>query len=341
VRAAVVGAGVFGATIAVDLVQAGWQVDLFEARDDIVSGATARCQARLHRGYHYPRSDSTAAAARDAAPEFAARYPEAIRTATHHYVIAEDSKVSAGQYLTFLDRLNLPYEVVEPEQVHHAQLTVRVPESYVDVDVLRRLLRRDLIVSAAQMHLGQRVAPEDLSGYDLVVAATYGQPWSRPLRYEVCEVALVEVGRYDGMSFVVLDGDHVSLDPYGRVHMLYDVANSVHFAEVGYTPTVPAQYRQLVDGWGAPKTSQTNMKAMLDNAGRHLRGLDMSGRGVVVYHGSMFSVRAVLPDVDDTDERPTLVERDGTVVSVLGGKICTAVAASREVLRLVGEPVPA
>jgi FAD dependent oxidoreductase len=342
VRVAVIGGGVFGATTAVDLARAGASVDLFEARDDILHGATARCQARLHRGYHYPRSDATAAAARDAAPEFEARYPAAIRTAAHHYVIAEDSKVSAGQYLAFLGRLNLPYEVVEPPQVHHAQLTVRVPESFVDVDVLRRLLRGDLILSGVQMHLGRRVGPDDLPGYDLIVAATYGQPWSRPLRYELCEVALVEVARYEGQSFVVLDGDHVSLDPYGRVHMLYDVVNSVHMTGESHDmPSVGGYYHELLSAWGPRKTSRINVKAMLANAGRHLRGMDPNGQGVAIYHGSLFSVRAVLPDVDATDERPTLVERDGNVVSILSGKICTAVATARQVTATAMGLVPA
>src|SRR5512147_1265721 len=112
VRIAVVGGGIFGATTAVDLARAGADVDLYEAEPDLLLGATAKCQARLHSGYHYPRSDSTAAAARDAAPEFAARYPTAIRRAAQHYVIARDSLVSAGEYLAFCDRLGLPYEVV-------------------------------------------------------------------------------------------------------------------------------------------------------------------------------------------------------------------------------------
>ena len=329
VRVAVIGAGVFGATTAVDLARAGAQVDLFEARDDILHGATARCQARLHRGYHYPRSDATAAAARDAAPEFEARYPEAIQTAAHHYVIAEDSKVTAGQYLAFLDRLSLPYRVVEPPQVHHAQLTVRVPESFVDVDMLRRLLRRDLILSGVQIHLGQWVEP-DVAGYDLTVVATYGQPWSKPLRYEICEVALLEVARYAGQSFVVLDGDHVSLDPHGKVHMLYDVANSVHRAETG--PGVSgAKYNDLLNARGPIRTSHSRVFTMLGKASQYLRGLDPQGQSVVIWHGSLFSVRAVLPDVDATDERPTLVERDGNVISILSGKICTAVSTARQV----------
>lgn len=325
-RVAVIGGGVFGATAAVELARNGATVDLFEARNDILEGATARCQARLHSGYHYPRSDSTALAAKAGAVEFAARYPEAIRTAEHHYVIAEDSKVSGTGYLAFLDRLGLPYEVVQHSLVHHAQVTVRVPEAFVDVTALRRLLRRDLRLAGVTVRLGERV--DEPAGYDLTVRATYGQPWPRPLRYEVCEVALVEVPRYTGMSFVVLDGDHVSLDPHGHTHMLYDVVNSVH--TVG---EVPDSYRPLIGSLG-PVRTPTALDRMLKTAGRHLRGLDPHGQGVVIHHGSWFSVRAVLPDVDATDERPTLVERHGDVVWVLSGKICTAVDAARRVVAL-------
>lgn len=334
-RAAVIGGGVFGCTTAVDLARTGAEVDLFEATDDVLNGATSRCQARLHSGYHYPRSDSTAAAARDAAPRFAARYPQAIHTATHHYVIAADSRVTAGEYLAFCDRLGLPYEVVEPPQVHGAQVCVRVPEAFVDTAWLRRLLRRDLLAAGVKTHVNRWVEPAQLSDYDLVVVATYGQPWSRPLRYEVCEVALLEVGRYSGQSFVVLDGDHVSLDPHGRTHMLYDVANSVHAANVGYAPVVPDEYRDLLARPGPVRTPVTNVDAMIETGSRHLSMLHPHGRGVSIYHGSWYSVRAVLPDVDGTDERPTLVERDGNVISILSGKICTAVDAARTVVEMV------
>jgi FAD dependent oxidoreductase len=328
VRVAVVGGGIFGCTAAVELARNGAQVDLYERHGEILSGTTGRIQARLHRGYHYPRSPETAAALRTAAHEFASRFHPAVRTYAHHYVIARDSKVSAEGYLAFCDRMALSYEVVEPVQVHGAQVCVRVPESLVDVGVLRRLLRAELSRAGVNLHLGQRVEPV---GYDLTVRATYGQPWSRPLRYEVCETALVEVSRYEGQSFVVLDGDHASLDPYGRVHMLYDVANSVHHAGVGYEPQIPDEYVDLLNGGGPIRTPLSRHEAMLETASTHLRGLGPRGQGIAIYHGSWFSVRAVLPDVDGTDERPTLVERDGDVVSVLGGKLGTALTAARAV----------
>ncbi|HVE27900.1 MAG TPA: FAD-dependent oxidoreductase [Sporichthya sp.] len=333
-RVAVIGAGVFGATAAVELARTGAKVELFEARRDLLEGATGRCQARLHSGYHYPRSDSTALSAKAGAVEFRERFPEAIRTAEHHYVIAEDSKVSGPDYLAFLDRLGLPYEVVESPRVHHAQVTVRVPEAFVDVPVLRRLLKRDLRLAGVKVNFAHWADPQSLKGYDLIVVATYGQPWSRPLRYEVCEVALVELGHYQNQSFVVLDGDFVSLDPYNRTHMLYDVQHTVHSANVGYFPEIPEHLAPLLARPGAGPTKVSRVDDMLDSASRHLRMMGRHGQGVAIYHGSLFSVRAVLPDVDATDERPTLVKRDGNVLSILSGKICTAVTTARQVAEM-------
>lgn len=329
-RVAVVGGGVFGCAAAVELASAGFEVELFDAEPDILLGATQRNQARLHRGYHYPRSDATAASARDSFDDFARRYSPAIVRTTHHYVIAPGSKTTPEEYLAFCDRLALPYEVVDrPMHVHTADLVVRVPEAFIDVEVLRRLFRRDLAASQVAMHLGHRVSLDDLDAYDLVVYATYGQPWSKPLRYELCEVALLELGRYAGESYVVIDGEFVSLDPYRKLYVLYDVKHSVHAATEGDTAELWSEYGSLLKRWGPTRTSLSHVDLMRESAGRFLWGIDPGDGGVSIYHGSWFAIRAVLPDVDDTDERPTLVERSGNVISVLSGKICTATPAAR------------
>jgi hypothetical protein len=106
----------------------------------------------------------------------------------------------------------------------------------------------------------------------------------------------------------------------------------VHAANVGDVPEIPDHLADLLGRWGPVRTPVSRVNAMLDSASRHLGMLGRNGRGVTIYHGSWFSIRAVLPDVDATDERPTLVERDGDVVSILSGKICTAVTAARAVV---------
>lgn len=342
-RVAVVGGGVFGCTAAAELAQAGCTVELFEARSDILGGATARCQARLHRGYHYPRSETTALAAHASYDRFAERFPTAVRAApSHYYLVAPDSRTNAADYLAFLDWLCLPHQPAEHPMVYGVDLAIRAFEAMIDVDMLRRVLRRELALAGVAIHAGARVEPDDISSdFDRVVWATYGQPWVEPLRYEICELAIVELGRYGADSFVVLDGDFISLDPWHGVHALYDVKHSVHLANVGTKPEIPDEYAELIARPGLQRSPLTHVDDMLDSAGRFLRGVDPRGRGVAIYHGSMYSVRAVLPDVDATDARPTLIRTDGEHIRVLAGKICTAPAAASAVVAEVTGLVPA
>jgi hypothetical protein len=334
-RAAVIGGGVFGCVIAVDLAHAGYEVTLFEERYGILEGAVARCQARLHSGYHYPRSDKTAIAAHDDSAVFRHRFPQAIRSTQHYYLIAPESKTSPEEYVAFCDRVDLPYEVVDkPPQVHTAELCLRVPEAFVDLSILRRCLHRELTAAGVNVVTNHRA--ETPPPVDVVVRATYGQPWHEPLQYELCEVALLQLGRYGDDSYVVMDGEFVSLDPYSPgTYMLYDVKHSIHVSNVGMKPDVPPEYKPLLNALGPRPTKLSYVDAMRNSAGRFFWGLDGSGQGVSIYAGSLFSVRAVLPNVDATDERPTLIHQDGNVISVLSGKICSAITASKRVLALL------
>ena len=336
-KAAVIGGGIFGCTAAIELARAGLDVDLYEQHADILLGASRANQGRLHHGYHYPRAGVVM---RPHARRFAARFPDAIRSSTRHYycVAAEGSAVTGAEYLDFCRRTGLPFQRHTPSVVQAGAVDecVRVPESHVDIRALRGLLSSQLHRTKVRRHLNTAVQPEEL-GHDWVVQATYGQPWGRPLRYEVCETALIRLGQHMAkLSFVVMDGPFVSLDPTpAGTHMLYDVAHSVRAANVGDKPEIPEHLAPLIDR-GVVHTPHTQVEAMLGTARRFLRGV-----GMPEYCGSMFTVRAVLPDVDGTDERPTLVERDGRVLRVLSGKICSAVKAAGDVLAAVREAVPA
>jgi len=237
--------------------------------------------------------------------------------------------------------LGLPYEPVLQPLVRRdtVDLTLRVDrESFIDLPELRAVLRRELLAEDVTLRFHADILFEGLRrGYDWVVDATYGRYTSRPLRFELCEVALIRLGsQFAGLSFVVMDGPYVSLDPLAGtdLHMLYDVVNSVH--HVSDRPgDIPAAYVNLVDQ-GPKRTSLTNVDRMEQTARQFLQGV-----GMPEYRGSLFTVRAVLPDVDDTDERPTLVEQDGNLITVFSGKICTAVSAAKRVAELAGAAVPA
>ena len=52
--------------------------------------------------------------------------------------------------------------------------------------------------------------------------------------------------------------------------------------------------------------------------------------------GSMYTIRTVLPDVDSTDERPTLVSRiNEKIINVFSGKLGNCVEVSEKVIKLL------
>lgn len=323
-KAAVVGAGVFGCTAAVELARAGVHVDLYERHRDILRAGSGSSCNRLHRGYHYPRALETARATRDAFDVFADAYPAAVhRSARHDYLIAPDGLVTADGYLAFLDRMGLPYK---PYPHPGVEVAVTADEALVNVSRLRTLLRDELAAVGVNVRTGTVGGP-DMPGYDLTVLATYGQHTNRPLQFEVTEVAVAKLDpTFTGRSYVILDGPFCCLDPLPGTgyHLVYDVVHSVHHTSVGTAPETPDDLAQFVDK-GRIYTNRTRFNRMLDTARRFFPNLAAS------YIASMFTVRAVLPGVDATDERPTLVERDGSNVSILSGKLGTAVTAARQV----------
>lgn len=320
-RIAVIGGGVFGCTIAVELSRSGADVTLYERHGDIVMGASRANQGRVHRGYHYPR-DPHAAELAARAGEFEARFAECLVDTRQHYLVAADS--DAEVYEKSVRDAGLPWRPVESPLVRSDSVSacIDVDERLVDADLLRDVLRREL--AGVQLRFGVAAEAEPVADhFDWVVDATYGRTWPEPLRYEVCETVLVQLGaEFRGQGFVVMDGDYCSVDPRGRRHMLYDVAHSVHAVD-----EIPGHLARLIDV-GLVHTVHSRFEAMLDTARRFLN------IGTAIYCGSYFTVRAVLPD-DGTDARPTLVQVDGNVIRVLAGKLAAAPWAARQVAEAV------
>ena len=65
----IVGGGFYGACLALFYRSAASDVVLLEARDDLLTRASYVNQARIHTGFHYPRSFGTAMRSLALAPE--------------------------------------------------------------------------------------------------------------------------------------------------------------------------------------------------------------------------------------------------------------------------------
>jgi L-2-hydroxyglutarate oxidase LhgO len=98
----IIGGGFYGATIAIYLAkQRGFKpIVLVEREPALLNRASYSNQARVHNGYHYPRSFTTAYRSRVNLPKFVRDRPDAVtQNFTKLYAIARgNSKVTAKQF---------------------------------------------------------------------------------------------------------------------------------------------------------------------------------------------------------------------------------------------------
>lgn len=345
-RIAVIGGGLFGCAIAAQL-KTKHDVHLFEEKDSILRGASFANQYRLHRGYHYPRSPETMVECRVAAAKFASRWPEAVhRGGRHIYAIARDEEsLPAKDYLDALSAAHLHYtmvpfgDILNPDTV---ELAIEVEEDWVDISALRGLLWKDL--RGVTVHLNARWGGEIREGFDLIVIAAYantnlvagtlGCP-VEIFQYEVVEKPVIQMpDRWQGLGVVIMDGPFCSVDPFGadnRYHVMGHVERAVRHRNTDFEPE-PTDWdvlnnRGVISTKAMPPLMVSRCGSMTVDGSRWMPDL-MDAKHI----GSMFTVRAVLPNVDDTDERPTIVTKlDEKVVRVFSGKLAGCIQAAEEV----------
>src|SRR5262245_661741 len=99
-KVAVVGGGFFGCWISGVLAERGYSVTLWERQQDIMTGASLNNQARLHGGYHYPRSLGTALSCQRQLRRFEREFHDCVMRPRHSiYAIARNgSLVSPNQF---------------------------------------------------------------------------------------------------------------------------------------------------------------------------------------------------------------------------------------------------
>lgn len=342
-RIAVVGAGLFGCTAALELSAAGYQVDLFEKHNEIIQEASAINQYRVHRGYHYPRSDATVSECLNAIPLFMKSYETAIMhnevTESFYAIASENSKISACQYLDFLKRHNLEYEVVE--NLPNTDLTVRVREDLFDPKKIKTIITNRLFGSGVTIKYGLEASAEMLAKYDHSVVATYSMQndfADKPsiYQFELVEKPIFQLPKeYRGRSVVILDGPFLCIDPYSNTpyHVMGNVVHAIHHTNTGYAPTIPPGYESVLNKGIIKNPPMSKVKEFLQAAKYFFPGIEHS-----THIGSMFTVRTVLPYRDADDARPTVVDWIAPkTLGIFAGKICHSVAAAQSARNLLDE----
>lgn len=346
---AVVGAGIFGITVALKLEQQGYDVHLYEKNNNILNSASLCNQYRIHKGYHYPRSPETVKALLESVPLFEQEYKDVIiKRNEHYYCIANrDSFVSGLEYRKFCTENKLPYHVVDNDLVKNVQLCIRADENLIDPYILRDMCTMRLNHSKIKLYLGIEFTKNDIEDFDYVVNCTYAningfleEDKQKDYQYELCEKIVVSLPKqYDNKSIVIMDGPFMCLDPFGRTgnFILGNVVHAIHETSIGKKPIWSKTDKKILGALDQgivrldEKTSK--FKDFISSGKEFIPGLEMAK-----YRGSMITIRTVLPNLEKTDARPTLVNKvKDNIINVFSGKIDTCVKAANLVLEKIKE----
>lgn len=360
--AVIFGAGLYGLYAARLLSGEGRRVLVLEYDDETCSRATYVNQARVHMGYHYPRSIATAEKSRHYFQRFMDDFGFCVYEAFDqiYATSAYGSWTNAEQFEKFCLDAGIPCERVaakrwfEPGLVDGAFLT---KEYTYDARVLRDRLLGD-ISAAGTCEIRYRARLEGSVERDsdswllraggraletpFVLNATYasvnqvnalfGQPPYR-IKYELCEIILCDVcDELGGVGLTVMDGPFFSLMPFGMtgLHSLTSVTFTPHqscFDDLPHFECMERNQRcspgQLDNCNGCEFHPESAWPYMAALAGKYLAdGLSFSKRN------SLYSMKPILQLSEIDDSRPTavrLVQEPGgpRFASVLSGKINT------------------
>ncbi|MGV8905215.1 MAG: FAD-dependent oxidoreductase [Acetobacterium sp.] len=357
----IIGAGLYGLYAAEFCAKQGDRVLLLEWEDSPFKRATTINQARIHMGYHYPRSYATAIKSAQYFNRFVKDYDFCIHSDFDQvYATGENfSWTNREQFIQFCEAAKIPCDALHPEKYFKEGLcdgAFLTKEYTYDAGILRdyfveSLGRQSLVEIKYGAHIKKIIKHADV--YEVILEngqafqtpfllnATYGstnqildlaglEPFK--IKYELCEIILCKpLNKLLDVGITVMDGPFFSIMPFGKTgyHSLTSVTFTPHVSSMESLPVFHCQEKS--GGYCTPQQlgncndciakPESAWPYMSSMARKYLR----EDYGFS-YEGSLFSMKPILKVSEINDSRPTVIRTDTqkpTFISVLSGKINT------------------
>ena len=342
--AIVIGGGFYGSTLACALTERLPRILVLEREPELLTRASYANQARVHNGYHYPRSLLTAKSSAANYPKFMQDYPDCIdRSFVHVYAIVRDiSKVTAYQFRKYCEQVGIPLRKPPAsiqKMFNHARIEdiFVVEECAFDAVKLRARMNAKLLALNVETACNCEVdrvrsnSAQDLSvvlrdgtelGAQYVFNCTYSginQLLARsglprlPLKHEVTELALIQMPpALEHVGVTVMDGPFFSSLPFpsAGLHTLSHVTYTPHESWSDLGEAVPRS---------ADLDRSSKSMFMLKDCERYMPAFREAR-----YVRSLFETKTVLLRNEIDDGRPILCCRDHGVKGlfvILGAKL--------------------
>lgn len=241
----VLGGGWYGCSIALGLIADGHDVVLHETADYLFAGASGGNPARLHLGFHYPRSGLTQAACLDHQREFMERYGHMTRGVpiNIYAVAAQDSLVDYRQYVDAF-RGKVQFIEVDPALygLQNVEGAILTGERHIVIDEARQWFKT-MLGSAARY--GVEMGSVDSREYDLTIDCTFCSNDAENIdRFEPCVTAILEGPA--NRAITIMDGPFGSIYPWDETRSLCSLT-SASLTPISKTCRSYAEARQMLD----------------------------------------------------------------------------------------------
>ena len=329
-KIAVIGSGFYGCAVAIILSKKN-QVDLYEKESNIFNGASSCNQFRYHSGYHYPRSQKTVNEIKKSKKDFMSFFSKNVFKKTiNYYSVAKKSKVNFKKYSKFLKRNRLYFKESDVlGNVSTIEKTVRVDEKILNFFQTRKKLLNEIKRNKINLYLNKEFKKNNLKDYDKVIIATYsnnnnilsslGIKKISTNKYQLVEKILIKLPKeYERKSYVVIDGNFVCVDPYlgTTYHLLSDVKLSKLETLISKYPNFYSFKKRYLNKGIIKNIKVSRFRTFISNSSKYLPFLKKAK-----YIGSMFVVRALKINKENTDERVTSINyHNKKIISVFSGK---------------------
>ena len=344
----IVGAGLYGLYSALYCGRKGQSVTVLEIEAAPFTRATYINQARVHMGYHYPRSLSTAMKSAGYFKRFVEDFGfcihdsfQQIYATSRHF-----SWTDAEEFRKFCRSADIPCMDLPVEQYFQPGLCdgAFLTEEYTyDAHILRdylmeeigklsnvtvcferevtRIVRQSDVYEICAVHQGQ----EEVYKAPFVLNATYASvnqvlrsvegidTQDFGLKYELCEIILCSVDdRLKDIGLTVMDGPFFSIMPFGKTgyHSLTSVTFTPHKTSYDATPQFECVKAGECSEMWLGNCNDCSVRP--ESAWEYMSALArkyMREEYVFTYKKSLFSMKPILKASEIDDSRPTLIKR--------------------------------
>ncbi|MBK1656097.1 FAD-dependent oxidoreductase [Allochromatium vinosum] len=340
----ILGAGLFGMYAALHYEKKGSKVLLVDSETRPCAKASIVNQARIHTGYHYPRSMLTARMAHGYRSRFIDEHEFAInnRYTCYYAIDNRGSLTSAPQMQRFCNKLNIPLRKTYREDLfdhNRFEALFEAEEFSFDPLLIRNHYLNRIQHSSIETLFGWKPVSVSISDKNWIIdlqsdeglqqtvcsPAAFNVTYANinavnrifgleeiPVTHEISEIGLVYSERLSNVGLTVMDGPYISIMPFG-LSGLHSIT-SVLYTHIAYSTTNDPKFECQSKNSECTPTEARACTYCRFRPPSNIRKMVRQADNYLVddidihVHGSIYTIKTKLQSALFDDGRPTVIQ---------------------------------